>query len=69
MTFILKERLHFLPCVTAQIVITQRESHSRIFSPAGASLQDALTFGCRVAGWKCGRHGYDSIGEKFGAKT
>lgn len=27
----------------------------------GGSLQDALTFGCRVAGRKCGFHGYDSI--------
>uniref|UniRef100_A0A3Q3X427 Carbohydrate kinase PfkB domain-containing protein n=1 Tax=Mola mola TaxID=94237 RepID=A0A3Q3X427_MOLML len=31
----------------------------------GGSLQDALTFGCKVAGWKCGFHGYDIIGEKF----
>ncbi|XP_011618144.2 ketohexokinase isoform X1 [Takifugu rubripes] len=31
----------------------------------GGSLQEALTFGCRVAGWKCGFHGYDSIGEMF----
>ncbi|XP_027134754.1 ketohexokinase isoform X5 [Larimichthys crocea] len=31
----------------------------------GGSLQDALTFGCRVAGRKCGFHGYDRIGEKF----
>ncbi|CAF94177.1 unnamed protein product, partial [Tetraodon nigroviridis] len=28
----------------------------------GGSLQDALTFGCRVAGCKCGFHGYDGIG-------
>ncbi|XP_047203864.1 ketohexokinase isoform X2 [Girardinichthys multiradiatus] len=27
------------------------------------SLQDALTFGCRVAGRKCGFHGYDGIRE------
>ncbi|KAF3855582.1 hypothetical protein F7725_016305 [Dissostichus mawsoni] len=27
------------------------------------SLQDALTFGCRVAGRKCGFHGYDGIAE------
>ncbi|KAF0034647.1 hypothetical protein F2P81_012405 [Scophthalmus maximus] len=27
----------------------------------GGSLQDALTFGCRVAGGKCGFHGYDGI--------
>ncbi|XP_042266137.1 ketohexokinase isoform X5 [Thunnus albacares] len=31
----------------------------------GGSLQDALTFGCRVAGSKCGFHGYDGIAEKF----
>ncbi|XP_073323990.1 ketohexokinase isoform X1 [Pagrus major] len=30
----------------------------------GGSLQDALTFGCRVAGRKCGFHGYDSVSEK-----
>ncbi|XP_061584745.1 ketohexokinase isoform X2 [Cololabis saira] len=29
----------------------------------GGSLQDALTFGCRVAGAKCGFHGYDGISE------
>ncbi|XP_034007551.1 ketohexokinase isoform X3 [Trematomus bernacchii] len=29
----------------------------------GGSLQDALTFGCRVAGRKCGFHGYDGIAE------
>ncbi|TKS65622.1 Ketohexokinase [Collichthys lucidus] len=32
---------------------------------SGGSLQDALTFGCRVAGRKCGFHGYDKIGETF----
>ncbi|KAM6947697.1 ketohexokinase isoform 2-T2 [Lycodopsis pacificus] len=32
----------------------------------GGSLQDALTFGCRVAGRKCGFHGYDGIAENFG---
>ncbi|XP_068171233.1 ketohexokinase isoform X2 [Antennarius striatus] len=31
----------------------------------GGTLQDALTFGCRVAGSKCGFHGYDSIREMF----
>nr|XP_004558982.1 ketohexokinase isoform X3 [Maylandia zebra] len=31
----------------------------------GGSLQDALTFGCRVAGRKCGFHGYDSISKVF----
>nr|XP_046241122.1 ketohexokinase isoform X1 [Scatophagus argus] len=31
----------------------------------GGSLQDALTFGCKVAGSKCGFHGYDGIGEMF----
>lgn len=35
---------------------------------SGGSLQDALTFGCRVAGAKCGFHGYDDIAEKFGPK-
>ncbi|XP_075869479.1 ketohexokinase isoform X2 [Nelusetta ayraudi] len=34
----------------------------------GGGLQEALTFGCRVAGWKCGRHGYDGIGDQFGAQ-
>ncbi|XP_069544055.1 ketohexokinase isoform X3 [Brachyistius frenatus] len=29
----------------------------------GGSLTDALTFGCRVAGRKCGFHGYDGIRE------
>lgn len=28
---------------------------------AGGSLQDALTFGCQIAGKKCGVHGYDGI--------
>ncbi|XP_034020322.1 ketohexokinase isoform X1 [Thalassophryne amazonica] len=27
----------------------------------GASLEDALTFGCELAGRKCGVHGYDGI--------
>ncbi|XP_029283819.1 ketohexokinase, partial [Cottoperca gobio] len=31
----------------------------------GRSLQDALTFGCTVAGRKCGFHGYDGITKKF----
>ncbi|XP_040890173.1 ketohexokinase isoform X2 [Toxotes jaculatrix] len=31
----------------------------------GGRLQDALTFGCRVAGRKCGFHGYDDIGKYF----
>ncbi|XP_004558981.2 ketohexokinase isoform X1 [Maylandia zebra] len=31
----------------------------------GGRLQDALTFGCRVAGRKCGFHGYDSISKVF----
>lgn len=31
----------------------------------GGSLKDAVTFGCRVAGAKCGFHGYDAIAEKF----
>ncbi|XP_053290302.1 ketohexokinase isoform X2 [Pleuronectes platessa] len=31
----------------------------------GGSVQDALTFGCRVAGRKCGFHGYDGICEHF----
>ncbi|XP_008297311.1 ketohexokinase isoform X1 [Stegastes partitus] len=35
---------------------------------AGGSLQEALTYGCRVAGAKCGFHGYDGIGEKFSNK-
>ncbi|XP_076011899.1 ketohexokinase isoform X3 [Genypterus blacodes] len=30
----------------------------------GGSLQEALTFGCTVAGRKCGVHGYDGILEK-----
>lgn len=34
----------------------------------GGSLQEALTFGCRVAGAKCGFHGYEDIGEQFGPK-
>uniref|UniRef100_A0A665XA19 Ketohexokinase n=1 Tax=Echeneis naucrates TaxID=173247 RepID=A0A665XA19_ECHNA len=31
----------------------------------GGSLQEALTFGCRVAGRKCGFHGYDGICKDF----
>ncbi|XP_036957883.1 ketohexokinase isoform X4 [Acanthopagrus latus] len=31
----------------------------------GGSLHEALTFGCRVAGRKCGFHGYDNISENF----
>uniref|UniRef100_A0A3P8U1V4 Ketohexokinase n=1 Tax=Amphiprion percula TaxID=161767 RepID=A0A3P8U1V4_AMPPE len=34
----------------------------------GGTLQEALTFGCRVAGAKCGFHGYDAIAEKFSNK-
>ncbi|XP_005812992.1 ketohexokinase isoform X3 [Xiphophorus maculatus] len=30
----------------------------------GGSVQDALAFGCRIAGRKCGFHGYDGIREK-----
>ncbi|XP_043979215.1 ketohexokinase isoform X2 [Gambusia affinis] len=30
----------------------------------GGSVQDALVFGCRIAGRKCGFHGYDGIREK-----
>uniref|UniRef100_A0A3P9JJX6 Ketohexokinase n=1 Tax=Oryzias latipes TaxID=8090 RepID=A0A3P9JJX6_ORYLA len=30
----------------------------------GKSLQEALTFGCKIAGKKCGFHGYDGIIEK-----
>ncbi|KAK3563583.1 hypothetical protein QTP86_030941 [Hemibagrus guttatus] len=29
----------------------------------GGSLQEALTFGCQIAGKKCGVHGYDGIAE------
>ncbi|CAN9512218.1 unnamed protein product [Ophioblennius macclurei] len=32
---------------------------------SGGHLKDALTFGCRVAGRKCGFHGYDGLGEKL----
>ncbi|XP_077433734.1 ketohexokinase isoform X1 [Vanacampus margaritifer] len=31
----------------------------------GCRLQDALTFGCKVAGAKCGFHGYDAIADKL----
>lgn len=31
----------------------------------GGTVQDALTFGCRVAGRKCGFHGYDGIAAEF----
>lgn len=31
----------------------------------GGSLQEALTFGCRVAGRKCGFHGYEGISKDF----
>ncbi|XP_026162922.1 ketohexokinase isoform X2 [Mastacembelus armatus] len=31
----------------------------------GVSLQDALIFGCQVAGQKCGIHGYEGIGKNF----
>ncbi|XP_032366300.1 ketohexokinase isoform X2 [Etheostoma spectabile] len=31
----------------------------------GGSLQEALSFGCQVAGRKCGFHGYDGIAGKF----
>ncbi|XP_039971383.1 ketohexokinase isoform X2 [Xiphias gladius] len=34
----------------------------------GGRLQDALTFGCRVAGRKCGFHGYSSICKNFADK-
>ncbi|XP_042599250.1 ketohexokinase-like isoform X7 [Cyprinus carpio] len=39
---------------------TFNASGSFLFS-AGGSLQDALTFGCQIAGKKCGVHGYDGI--------
>ncbi|CAL1612949.1 unnamed protein product [Knipowitschia caucasica] len=32
----------------------------------GGDLQEALSFGCRVAGAKCGFHGYDEIAQTFG---
>ncbi|CAG5929660.1 unnamed protein product [Menidia menidia] len=32
----------------------------------GGSLQDALIFGCKVAGAKCGFHGYDGINKDLG---
>ncbi|KAM9717203.1 ketohexokinase isoform 2-T2 [Menidia menidia] len=32
----------------------------------GGSLQDALIFGCKVAGAKCGFHGYDGISKDLG---
>ena len=32
-----------------------------ISASEGGSLQEALTFGCQVAGSKCGVHGYDGI--------
>lgn len=35
----------------------------------GGGLQEALTFGCRVAGAKCGFHGYEDIAAKFGPKA
>lgn len=58
------------PLLPGQVVdvITLLLSLSELYLyslPVGGSLQDALTFGCRVAGWKCGFHGYDSIREKF----
>ncbi|KAG7494765.1 ketohexokinase isoform X1 [Solea senegalensis] len=31
----------------------------------GGCLQEALTFGCRVAGRKCGFHGFDNISQYF----
>ncbi|XP_028285436.1 ketohexokinase isoform X2 [Parambassis ranga] len=31
----------------------------------GGTLQDALIFGCKVAGRKCGFHGYSGITERF----
>ncbi|XP_058255253.1 ketohexokinase isoform X6 [Hemibagrus wyckioides] len=31
---------------------------------SGGSLQEALTFGCQIAGKKCGVHGYDGIAER-----
>ncbi|XP_077384618.1 ketohexokinase isoform X4 [Festucalex cinctus] len=31
----------------------------------GCRLQEALTFGCRVAGAKCGFHGYDAIADQL----
>nr|XP_057911059.1 ketohexokinase isoform X2 [Doryrhamphus excisus] len=34
----------------------------------GARLQDALTFGCVVAGSKCGFHGYDAIADMAASK-
>uniref|UniRef100_A0A8C1HZI3 Ketohexokinase n=1 Tax=Cyprinus carpio carpio TaxID=630221 RepID=A0A8C1HZI3_CYPCA len=41
-------------------VIYSLSNGSFLFS-AGGSLQDALTFGCQIAGKKCGVHGYDGI--------
>lgn len=31
------------------------------FLSSGQSMQEALTFGCRIAGKKCGIQGYDGI--------
>ncbi|XP_061688894.1 ketohexokinase [Syngnathoides biaculeatus] len=35
----------------------------------GCGLRDALTFGCRVAGGKCGFHGYHAIADILSALT
>lgn len=33
-----------------------------------ARLQHAIEFGCKVAGAKCGMHGYDGLKEMFAAR-
>lgn len=46
------------------LVLTRSGSDLLTFLSAGGSVQDALVFGCRIAGRKCGFHGYDGIREK-----
>lgn len=39
----------------------QRTRLSQPSVPAGHSMQEALRFGCQVAGKKCGLQGFDGI--------
>ncbi|XP_018606622.1 ketohexokinase isoform X4 [Scleropages formosus] len=45
----------------ASVIFSLSNGEDAVVLYSGKSLQDALTFGCQVAGRKCGIHGYDGI--------
>lgn len=56
------------PHAAVEHLVVETEGKTSLFYgdsalSTGGDLQDALTFGCRIAGGKCGFHGYDGISE------